>query len=113
MVYHAVDDRPKRHREPRRLENLRSTGEACLLVDEYRDDWSALWWVRLDGRGRIVDDPAEAAEARAALSAKYPQYAERPPAAPVVAVTVTRWSAWSATDAPGSVSGRTARGPVP
>lgn len=82
VVYHAVDDKPRRHRELRRLANLRSTGEACLLVDEYRDHWSALWWVRLDVRGRIVDDPAEATEARAALSAKYPQYAGRPPAAP-------------------------------
>lgn len=96
VVYHAVDDKPKRHRGLRRLENLRSTGHASLLVDEYREDWSALWWVRMDGRGRIVDDPAEAAEARAALVAKYPQYAERPPGGPVVAVAVTRWSAWSA-----------------
>ena len=98
VVYHAVDEKPKRHRRLRRLENIQATGRACLLIDEYDEDWSKLWWVRLDGHGRLVDDPAEAAAARAALAAKYPQYVERPPGGPVVAVAVTRWSAWSAAE---------------
>ncbi|MGC1213075.1 MAG: TIGR03668 family PPOX class F420-dependent oxidoreductase [Micromonospora sp.] len=98
VAYHAVDEKPKRHRRLRRLENIQATGRACLLVDEYDEDWSKLWWVRLDGHGRLVDDPAEEATARATLAAKYPQYVERPPGGPVVAVGVTRWSAWSATE---------------
>lgn len=96
VVYHAVDEKPKRHRQLRRLENIRATGHACLLIDEYDEDWSKLWWIRLDGHGRLVDDPAEEDRALAALAAKYPQYVERPPAGPVVAVRVTAWSAWSA-----------------
>lgn len=96
VVYSAVDDKPKRGTQLRRLANIEATGHACLLVDEYREDWSALWWVRLDGHGRVVADPAESARALAALTAKYPQYAQRPPRGPVLAVTVTRWSAWSA-----------------
>jgi PPOX class probable F420-dependent enzyme len=96
MVYTAVDEKPKRHTRLRRLANLGDTGRACVLVDEYREDWSALWWVRLDGTGRVVEDPDEAARALAALCAKYPQYAARPPTGPVLAVTVERWSAWSA-----------------
>ncbi|MEV0810822.1 TIGR03668 family PPOX class F420-dependent oxidoreductase [Micromonospora sp. NPDC050200] len=98
IVYHAVDEKPKRHRRLRRLENIRATGQACLLIDEYDEDWSKLWWVRLDGHGWLVDDRAEEAAARAALVTKYPQYAERPPGGPVVAVRVTRWSAWSAAE---------------
>ena len=98
VVYHAVDEKPKRHRRLRRLENIQATARACLLIDEYDEDWSKLWWVRLDGPGRLVDDPAEAAAARAALAAKYPQYVERPPGGPVVAVAVTHWSAWSAAE---------------
>ncbi|RZU75311.1 PPOX class probable F420-dependent enzyme [Micromonospora kangleipakensis] len=96
VVYHAVDEKPKRHRRLRRLENIRETGHACLLIDEYHEDWSKLWWIRLDGHGRLVDDPAEDAAVRAALAAKYPQYVEQPPGRPVVAVTVSHWSAWSA-----------------
>jgi PPOX class probable F420-dependent enzyme len=67
-----------------------------LLVDHYREDWSALWWVRLDGRGRVVDGPDEAARAVDGLRDKYPQYADLPPTGPVIALDVTRWSGWSA-----------------
>jgi hypothetical protein len=60
------------------------TGHACLLVDRYSEDWSALWWVRLDGRARIVGDPDEKAHAIAALVDKYEQYADRAPTGPVL-----------------------------
>ncbi|WP_319463142.1 TIGR03668 family PPOX class F420-dependent oxidoreductase [Micromonospora sp. RTP1Z1] len=98
VVFHAVDEKPKHHRRLRRLENIRATGSACLLIDEYDEDWSRLWWVRLDGHGWLVEDRAEEATARAALAGKYPQYVQRPPAGPVVGMRVTRWSAWAAAD---------------
>lgn len=100
-VYSAVDHKPKRATQLRRVANLTETGRACLLVDEYTEDWSTLWWVRLDAAGRVVDDPAERAAAVAALVEKYPQYRERPPAGPVIALDVTRWSGWSAQEATG------------
>src|SRR5690606_12788001 len=96
VLYTAVDHKPKRHRRLRRIANIEATGHACLLVDEYAEDWSALWWVRVDGRGRVVADPGEAARAVTALTAKYPQYRERPPEGPVVAVDVTVWASRSA-----------------
>ncbi|MFE9960221.1 TIGR03668 family PPOX class F420-dependent oxidoreductase [Micromonospora sp. NPDC005299] len=99
VVYHAVDEKPKRHRQLRRLANIRATGHACLLIDEYDEDWSRLWWARLDGHGWLVEDHAEEAAVRAALADKYPQYLRRPPAGPVVAMRVTRWSAWSGAEA--------------
>ena len=96
VVYTAVDHKPKRHHRLRRIANVEATGRACLLVDEYAEDWSTLWWVRVDGRGRVVDDPGEAARAVSALTDKYPQYRERPPQGPVLAVDVTGWAGWSA-----------------
>lgn len=99
VVYTAIDHKPKRHTSLRRLANIEATGRASVLVDEYREDWSALWWVRLDGTGRVVEDPAERARTVAALCDKYPQYAARPPGGPVLAVTVERWSTWSASSA--------------
>jgi PPOX class probable F420-dependent enzyme len=96
VVYNAVDHKPKRSPSLRRIANLVATGQACILVDVYSEDWSALWWVRLDGRGRVVDDPSEVGAALAALAAKYPQYAERLPSGPVLAVEIARWSSWSA-----------------
>lgn len=99
-VYSAVDHKPKRGRRLRRVSNLERTGDACLLIDRYGQDWSDLWWVRLDGRGRVVADPGEAAGAVAALVDKYPQYRDRPPDGPVIAVDITAWSGWSAGPAP-------------
>lgn len=99
-VYSAVDHKPKRSRRLRRVANIEATGAACLLVDGYSEDWSTLWWVRLDGRGRVVDDPGEVAHALAALVDKYPQYRDRPPDGPVVAVDIARWSGWSAGTVP-------------
>ena len=95
-VYSAVDHKPKRTAALRRLANVRARGAVCLLVDYYTEDWSTLWWVRLDGHGRVVSDPDEVARARAALVAKYRQYAAAPPAGPVLAIAVDRWSGWSA-----------------
>jgi PPOX class probable F420-dependent enzyme len=98
IAYSAVDHKPKRGPRLRRMVNIEATGHACLLVDRYGEDWSELWWVRLDGRGRVVADPVEAARAIRALVGKYQQYAGRPPAGPVLAVDIARWSSWSADD---------------
>jgi PPOX class probable F420-dependent enzyme len=95
-AYIAVDHKPKRSTELRRTANLLATGRACLLVDRYDEDWERLWWVRLDGTGRVVEEPAEYAAAQAALVAKYPQYRTRPPDGPVLAVDVHRYRGWVA-----------------
>jgi PPOX class probable F420-dependent enzyme len=96
IAYTAVDHKPKRTTQLRRIANVTATGHACLLVDQYREDWSSLWWVRLDGHGRVVDDPHEAGRAVAGLQDKYQQYMELPPTGPVLALDVMRWSGWSA-----------------
>jgi PPOX class probable F420-dependent enzyme len=95
-VYSAVDHKPKRSSRLRRVANLEQTGRACLLLDEYHEDWSVLWWVRLDGTGRVVADPDEAACAVSALVEKYPQYRQRRPLGPVIAIDIARWTGWSA-----------------
>ena len=60
VLYSAVDRKPKRSRDLRRLRNVRERGWATVLVDHYEEDWSALWWVRLRGRARVLEDGAEA-----------------------------------------------------
>jgi PPOX class probable F420-dependent enzyme len=100
VVYHAVDHKPKRSHRLRRIVNIEATARVCVLVDSYDEDWTRLWWVRLDGTGRVVTDLDEASRAVMALAARYPQYVDRPPSGPVIAVDVTRWSGWSASPAP-------------
>lgn len=95
-VHIAVDHKPKRGTELRRTANLRATGHACLLVDHYDEDWSQLWWVRLDGHGQQSSDLDEVSRALDALAAKYPQYRERRPDGPVLTVEVTGYRGWIA-----------------
>jgi PPOX class probable F420-dependent enzyme len=90
-LYTAIDEKPKRTRRLRRLENIEANPRVEVLIDHYEDDWSRLWWVRLRGAARIVDDP----RAVHLLAAKYPQYRERPPAGPVIAVSIEERSEWT------------------
>jgi len=98
-VYSAVDAKPKSTMALRRLDNLAANPACALLVDHYEDDWTALWWVRLDGRGRLAPDGAEREAALALLGAKYEQYRRTPPPGPVIAVAVERWTWWEAAPA--------------
>src|SRR5262249_58816003 len=82
VLYSAVDHKPKRGSRLRRFDNVRATGRACVLVDAYDEDWTALWWVRLDGRRRGLDDPSEACRALTALAGKDRHHARPPPAGP-------------------------------
>ncbi|WP_018331630.1 TIGR03668 family PPOX class F420-dependent oxidoreductase [Actinomycetospora chiangmaiensis] len=90
----AIDQKPKRTRDLRRLRNIEANPTVSLLVDVYSDDWSALWWVRADGRASVREDLL--GEALPLLGARYPQHAADPPQGPVIEVAVARWSGWSA-----------------
>ena len=98
VIWSAVDEtKPKRTLALARLARIAADPRVSVLADHYEEDWSALWWVRADGRARVVDrdDPAAGA-ALEALAARYPPYRERPVAGPLIAISVARWSGWSA-----------------
>jgi PPOX class probable F420-dependent enzyme len=97
VLYHAVDHKPKATRRLARLEHIAAEPRAALLADHYAEDWSALWWVRADGRARVLDDGPQMAHALDLLVERYAQYRERRPEGPVVALDVERISGWSAT----------------
>jgi PPOX class probable F420-dependent enzyme len=97
-VYSAVDAKPKRTRALRRLANVRENPAVALLADHWdEDDWDALWWVRAEGRGRVLDpaDP-EALRAVELLRERYPRQRDH---GEVLAVDVERWSGWAAASA--------------
>jgi PPOX class probable F420-dependent enzyme len=95
-LYSAVDRKPKRSTTLRRIENARERPQVTILVDHYDDDWSRLWWIRLRGRARVLDDGDELERALRLLREKYSQYRDEPPHAPVLAVDVTEVREWSA-----------------
>jgi PPOX class probable F420-dependent enzyme len=93
FVVSAVDHKPKRTGQLRRLDDMRTTGAATMLIDHYDEDWSTLWWVRVRGRAEVLTEGADREAALDALVAKYPQYREQRPAGAVwrVATDEVRW----------------------
>ena len=95
-LYSAVDEKPKRSPRLQRLENIRRRPEVTVLVDHYEEDWTRLWWVRLDGLARVLEEGTERRHALELLRAKYEQYRAEPPRGAVIVVRVERWTGWSA-----------------
>ena len=80
----------------RRELNLRADPRAALLVDHWdRDDWSQLWWVRVQLRYEITVGPDRWEDLATRLAMRYPQYSEEPFARLLVLriVALTGWAA--------------------
>ena len=98
-VYSVVDAKPKTSQRLQRLRNVASNPAVSLLVDQYDEDWAAIWWVRADGRARVIEAGPERDHAIELLSTRYPQGA-----APLesfgaaVVVDVARWVGWTAAE---------------
>src|SRR6187401_2160796 len=61
VLYTGVDDvKANTTHAPRRLDNIRLNPAVSVLVDNYDDDWSTLWWIRMDGQSRVVDPQSAA-----------------------------------------------------
>jgi PPOX class probable F420-dependent enzyme len=90
-LYSAVDEKPKRTRQLARLADIEGDPRVEIVIDHYDDDWSRLWWVRLRGRGRVVDHDERALEL---LCAKYPQYREQSLQGPFIVVEIEQRTEW-------------------
>ncbi len=96
-LYFAVDSKPKRTADLKRLKNIATNPAVSILADHYDDaDWAELWWVRADGVARVVTDGDEAERAIELLADRYPQHRRTRPTGPVAAVTIERLTGWSA-----------------
>jgi PPOX class probable F420-dependent enzyme len=98
VIVVAVDQKPKRTTDLARLRNIAGDDRVGVLAQHYEEDWTALWWVRADGRARVLTDAADRAEPVRRLSTKYPRYRDDPPEGPVIWIDVERWSGWSYTN---------------
>jgi PPOX class probable F420-dependent enzyme len=98
LVCSAVDEvKPKTTTRLARLADVERDPRVGIVVDHYADDWSALWWVRVDGTAVVHETGDLRDRALDRLAAKYPPYAAAPPSGPLLVVTPTRWVGWSAT----------------
>lgn len=101
FIVTAIDHKPKRTRQLRRLRNILENPHVGVLASHYDDDWDQLWWVRADGHAAIHDhdsSPSALLDTYSdALAAKYPQYEQTSPGGPFIEIAVEQWSGWSAT----------------
>ena len=99
--YSAVDAKPKRTRELRRLKNIAANPHVSLVVDVWDEDWAKLSWVIIEGRAEVLSAGAEFTRAIDQLVAKYPQYRamglDRTEGA-VIAIAPARIVTWAATN---------------
>lgn len=93
-MFFAVDAKPKRTSELQRLKNIAANPHVCVLVDHYEEDWTRLWWIRLDGTARILSSDPDLGHALDLLAERYAQYRERRPGGPVVAISIDRVTGW-------------------
>ena len=95
--FSAVDAKPKRTRNLRRLSNIAANPHVSLVVDRWDEDWSQLCWVIVEGRADVLTSGAEFTRAVDLLVTKYPQYRGLPldrDGGAVVAITPQRILAW-------------------
>lgn len=98
VLYSAVDSKPKRTTRLQRLDNIRLHPAVTVLVDHYEDDWSRLWWVRLDGPAWVERAGSVLGRVEVLLREKYPQYASVAPFRGEPAALALRWErvqAWA------------------
>ncbi len=96
-IHTCVDDKPKTTRRLRRLADIAANPRVSVLVDHYSDDWSQLWWIRIDGIATVhAADTDAGATGLDALVRKYPQYQSKRPPGPVITIARLHWRSWSA-----------------
>src|SRR5215469_12764926 len=98
VFYSAIDRKPKRVAPDRlvRVKNIKEMPHVALLVDQYDEDWTRLWYVLVQGKAELVSAAAERQRAIQLLRAKYPQYDASMLAddAPVLRISPLRFIAW-------------------
>ena len=109
LVLHSpIDEKPKAADDPhqlQRVQDLLILPEVTLLVDRWDEDWTKLAWLRLYGRGELLEpEPREAEEHAAAIArlrAKYLQYAtHKLEGRPIIRLTIDRVRSWGAIEDP-------------
>ena len=73
-LYSAVDAKPKRTRQLRRLANIAENAHVSLVADQYDEDWTRLCYVMVEGTAKVLTSGAEFTRAIDRLVEKYAQY---------------------------------------
>ncbi len=105
-----IDGKPKQKAQPTRVRNAIANPVASLLIDNYDDDWTLLWWIRADLEITVVSlheaDPETletVTHAKRKLEEKYLQYKSTPvlrEPETILSMRPTALTSWCATVLP-------------
>jgi PPOX class probable F420-dependent enzyme len=96
-VVTSVDGKPKKGKVLARIENIARDPRATLLAHLYEEDWSKLYWVRVDGKAALEEGGEAFERALSSLRDRYPQYESVEITGPVIRITVEKTTTWEAT----------------
>ena len=81
-LYTPLDEKPKSVTDPldlARVQDIQRDPRVSVLVDVWSEEWSALGWLRVEGRASVLSPDGHSAPEHASavrlLRAKYAQYA--------------------------------------
>jgi PPOX class probable F420-dependent enzyme len=100
LLYTAIDRKPKLVMPERlaRLQNIRAVPNVALLIDEYDEDWTQLWYILIRGKAKLIPNSAHKEHhwAIRKLRAKYQQYARGMLAddALIIQITPDKTTSW-------------------
>jgi PPOX class probable F420-dependent enzyme len=95
-VVTAIDDKPKSSARLTRVENILRDPRVSFLADYYAEDWSVLWWVRIDGSAVLEEVGEDFERGIAALRDRYDQYRRVGIPGPLIRIRPTRVARWTA-----------------
>ncbi len=98
LLYSALDEKPKSVAPThlKRVRNILAHPRVALVIDEYTEDWSRLWYIQVRGQATLVERGTEQHSAAIRLlRAKYPQYERMAiDQQPVLRITPEAISSW-------------------
>ena len=100
VFYTPVDKKPKRLAPERlaRVRHIRAMPRVALLIDEYYEEWTRLWYVLVRGTAKLIPKSATKERTRVIrqLRKKYQQYAAGmlPDDAPIIRITPKKIAFW-------------------
>ena len=99
FIYSPIDKKPKSVSagKLKRIRNIINNPNISLVIDEYLENWSLLYYLIIQGTAEIIDEGEEYENSLSMLSKKYDQYREmglESLGAPVIKITPDKIISW-------------------
>jgi PPOX class probable F420-dependent enzyme len=106
VLWSPIDGKAKSGTRLTRIKNILANPVASVLLDEYDNNWSRLWWLRVDVMVQVItldnctdEQKTSTNAAISALIKKYPQYKDIPvltEPATIIAMAPKSFTSWQA-----------------